>query len=311
VSRQKRAGYDCLKVYDHLTEAEYRASLERAADEGFYATGHLPDQIPLETVLGCGQDELAHIDELQSYHWTGYRYGPGEEDPDADKRYGFDYGSIPATVALLKESGMGAVSTLAVKETMHRLIQDHARVLSGDEYRIIRPHILESWRTSGKCVTSLKDYGYYRKYKMQPFLLELTRQIHRAGVTIALGTDASNEGMVPGYHLHREMEILVEAGLTPYEALEAGTKNAGLILSRMGRGNGSGTVEAGMRADLVLLEGNPLEDISNTRRIAGVMAGGRWYPVGELEDMLSSFLATYGTGRGGEPPAPVRYGTGQ
>jgi len=293
VSRQKEEGYDCLKVYDHLTLEEYRASLMRASEIGFYVTGHLPDQVPLDVAILSGQDEIAHIDELQSYHWTGYGYGAGEYGPEKDRRFEFDYEAIPETVALVKESGMGAVSTLVVKETMFRLIQDPAKVLSGPEYRLIRKEHVEQWRTGGKSVTSLKDYGDYRRSEMQPFLLELTRQIHSAGVTIVIGTDTGNEGMVPGYHLHREMEILVEAGLTPFEALETGTRNAGVIVSRMGSEGDFGVIEAGMRADLVLLEDNPLEDISNTRKIAGVMAEGRWYGRSELEERLSSFLKTY------------------
>ncbi len=293
VSRQKEAGYDCLKVYDHLTLEEYDAAVTEASETGLYVTGHLPDQIPLDVILRSGQDEMAHIDELQSYHWIGYRYGRGKEDPGADRHFAFDYDAIPGTVAMVKESGMGAISTLAVKETMYRLILDNADVLSGPEYGLIRKEDVELWRTSGRSVTSLRDQGDYRKNRMQPFLLELTRQMHRAGVTIVIGSDTSSEGMVPGHHLHREMEILVEAGLTPFEALVAGTGNAGSIVSRMGFDGDFGTIGAGMRADMVLLEGNPLEDISSTRKITGVMAGGRWYSRNELDRRLSDFLETY------------------
>lgn len=292
-ARQRAAGYDCLKLYDFLTETEYRAAARRASELDFYITGHAPDQIPLETMIECGQQEIAHVDELQSYHWIGYDPEAGARRSAGKAGYRFDYESIPRTVELLGRNGVNIVSTLVVKETMYRLIEDTPGVLAGPEYRLVRPGVLEAWKTVGRNVTSLKDQGAYRRGEMQPFLAGLTRALFRGGVTMAIGTDASVEGIVPGYHLHRELELLVEAGLTPYEALAAGTRNAGAIAGSMGLAGDFGTVETGKRADLVLVERNPLERIGNTRLIIGVMAAGKWYTREELDGMLSRLIASY------------------
>ena len=125
-----------------------------------------------------------------------------------------------------------------------------------------------------------------------PFFMTLTKALHDGGVPLLIGTDIAVEGMVPA-HLHRDLELLVEAGLTPYEALEAGTKNAGIAVTRMGRDGSFGTVEVGQRADLILVEGNPLESVSHTRNRIGVMVRGQWFTQAELNGLVDAYVATY------------------
>ena len=110
-------------------------------------------------------------------------------------------------------------------------------------------------------------------------LEKMVREFRANGVRLLVGTDAMNTGVVPGFSAHDEMADLVAAGLTPYEALRAATGNAAEFL---GEGKRRGTVAAGQDADLVLLDANPLVDIGNSRRIAGVVVRGRWFPRAEL-----------------------------
>lgn len=116
----------------------------------------------------------------------------------------------------------------------------------------------------------------------------LVRALDRHGAGILAGTDTPNPFPVPGFSLHDELESLVAAGLTPAEALVAATREPARFL---GEADEFGTVETGRRADLVLLEGNPLEDIGHTRSIAGVMVHGVW-----IDDPASLLTA----GRGGD-----------
>jgi hypothetical protein len=111
-----------------------------------------------------------------------------------------------------------------------------------------------------------------------------------AGVPVLVGTDSSALGVVWGFSEHREMELFVQAGLTPYQALEAATR---LPSEVMGRGDDIGTVTVGERADLVLLGANPLDDITNTSQIAGVMVRGRWLASTELQSMLDELATKY------------------
>src|SRR5690606_17193028 len=107
--------------------------------------------------------------------------------------------------------------------------------------------------------------------------LELRRKaikaLHDAGATLLLGSDAPQLWDVPGFSIHRELGYYVDAGLTPYQALQTGTIN---VARFFGWEAESGTIATGKRADMILLDANPLVGIANTWRIAGVMVAGRW-----------------------------------
>ena len=111
----------------------------------------------------------------------------------------------------------------------------------------------------------------------------LVKAIHDSGGKILAGSDAPEWLLTYGWTLHRELEALVAAGLTPYDALVAATRNPAEFL---GATREWGTIERGKRADLVLLGANPFDDIRNTTRIAGVSVGGRWLEPGELQRMV-------------------------
>jgi imidazolonepropionase-like amidohydrolase len=108
--------------------------------------------------------------------------------------------------------------------------------------------------------------------------------LHNAGARLLLGSDAPQVFNVPGFSIHHELAFLVEAGLTPFEALQTGTTAVAEFL-----GTNTGTVAVGRDADLVLLDANPLADISNTRRVHGVMLRGAWYSSVQLEQRLLPF----------------------
>ena len=110
---------------------------------------------------------------------------------------------------------------------------------------------------------------------------------------ILLGTDGSlqsNSPVIPGFAVHEELRLLVDAGLTPYQAILAGTRNAAEILNAAGE---FGTVSVGKRADLILVEGNPLADVANAARRVGVMVRGRWIPENEIQRRLSEIEARF------------------
>ena len=115
--------------------------------------------------------------------------------------------------------------------------------------------------------------------------IELRRRIilalHEAGAGLLLGSDAPQVWNVPGFSLHRELDALVAAGLTPLEALQTGTIAAATFL-----GLDTGSVQEGKQADLVLLDANPLDDIAHSRRIHGVMLRGLWLSSASLESVL-------------------------
>ncbi len=290
VNDQKEIGYHYIKPYDWLTQSEFLAATAEAKKIGMHIAGHAPDQIPLETVVTSGMDEIVHVDELLSYHWKGYNLGVNS-DTTQGPNFPVDYALIPHTVELLKQNNIDVVTTLVVDEIAFRLIEDAHRVLAGPEYQVIPKTKLNAWETKGRPVTAWKDQGPYRRNQAQPFLLKLTKALHDAGVRLTIGMDAGVEGMVPGFHLHRDLELLVEAELTAYQALSAATKNAGEVVKRMGLNDNFGTIEIGQRGDFILIRDNPLDNVSNTQDRIGVMIRGNWFTQEQLDKKVDQYVA--------------------
>ena len=123
---------------------------------------------------------------------------------------------------------------------------------------------------------------------MLDFHTPLIRALQRAGVPMLTGTDAGMAGMVPGFSLADEIAALVDAGLTPRQALSAATENAGrFVREHVDETASFGRVRQGGRADLILLDQNPLDDLDALRRLEGVMVRGRWFDRDALERMLA------------------------
>jgi imidazolonepropionase-like amidohydrolase len=114
-------------------------------------------------------------------------------------------------------------------------------------------------------------------------VIYLTKRLHNAGANLAIGTGSTYACVVPGFSIRRELKLLVEAGLTPYEALRMATYNGAKLLKKEDQ---IGTIAEGKSADLILLTANPLENIENIKKQAGVMIRGKWYPQSELNKAL-------------------------
>jgi hypothetical protein len=129
-------------------------------------------------------------------------------------------------------------------------------------------------------------------------LISLRRKMLKAladeGAPLLMGTDSPQMFNVPGFALHRELQVAVEAGLTPYQVLESGSRNVGRYAAQDLKKDGNfGTVTAGSRADLVLLDANPLDNLANLTRRAGVMVKGQWIPRVEIDKGLAALAAKY------------------
>jgi imidazolonepropionase-like amidohydrolase len=123
---------------------------------------------------------------------------------------------------------------------------------------------------------------------------KMLKALADAGAPLLMGTDSPQMFNVPGFALHRELRVALDAGLTPYQVLESGTKNVGLYVAQDLKQDGAfGTIAVGSRADLVLLDANPLQDLSNLTKRAGVMVRGRWVPKAEIDAGLQALAARY------------------
>ena len=169
------------------------------------------------------------------------------------------------------------------------------------ELRYVRPEVVNQWvkqtaqfsRGSGSFwQTALEQVGM-RQSPAEIVVLRdrILQALHRAGVGIVLGADSPQVFSVPGFSLAREMRAMVEAGVPTYAVLESATRNAADFFGQEAE---FGTVEVGKRADLILLDGNPLEDIRNVHRQAGVMVRGRWLPKAEIDRRLDEIATRAG-----------------
>jgi imidazolonepropionase-like amidohydrolase len=191
-----------------------------------------------------------------------------------------DESRLPSLVAATRASGVAQVPTQALFE--HWVGPDEpAAMARWPEMRFVEPAQLADWIRNKQELTAKAPSADRARF------LELRRRLLKAmqdgGVRLLLGSDAPQVWNVPGFSLHRELEYLVRAGLTPYQALESGTRH---IAEFFGTGAERGTIEVGRRADLVLVEDNPLKDIRQTSRIALVIVNGHVLTREEIDARL-------------------------
>jgi imidazolonepropionase-like amidohydrolase len=164
-------------------------------------------------------------------------------------------------------------------------VVEAAALLARPEMRFVPGSVLALWEAQTDQTIRTASAGDWARVREGNLVRKaLVQELHVAGARLLLGTDTPNRLVTPGFALHDELTYLVEAGLTPYEALRAGTRDAAAFL---GASADWGTVTPGLRADLLLLEGDPLADVAHAARPAGVMVRGRWLPRAELDRMLT------------------------
>lgn len=259
--------YDFVKVYDGVPLVAYDALVAEARTTGLAVSGHLPSSVGLPHALGNGLAMLAHIGPLL----------PGAGGPGGP--VDFD-----GAVALAQSSGTFVTATLHVYGLITAFGLDAlarrdpwARVLGQEGVEYMDDAALDGWARMLQFRVDVRTATDRRAWLAQ--LQQQVRACDAAGVPILAGTDTIGiPGVVPGFSIHGELRLLREAGLPPWRALAAATRNPGAFLRDVLRAPASvGRVEVGARADLLLLEGDPREDADTLRRPLVVMAAGRPY----------------------------------
>lgn len=183
-------------------------------------------------------------------------------------------------------SGTWFSATLAVFREIIFQVSDIDAVLQRPEMRYLPPDVAATWQPDKNAYVTrwkIEKVPYFRA--QYAIMQKLTKDLSDAGVPLLVGTDCIVTGVVPGFSMQDELDDLIGAGLTPYQVLHAATANAATFL---GTAADSGTVKVGKQADLLLLEANPLEDITNVSRRAGVMLHGRWMTEDQLQHDLTA-----------------------
>ena len=285
----------CAGTYNNLPPEELEAATATAHEQGMAVVGHIPrgagrDQA-LQRALMAGQDMIAHGEE---YFFTYFHSDVDSvldrgEVPFPDER------RVPDAVRMTREAGTTVTPNLSFVAMTRRQLDDMEAVLADPETRYLHPNVLAMWQTQNPTRRSDLERFDKREQAKYAFLKKLTKALNDAGVPLLLGTDASVFGLFPGKSAHVELRELVEAGLTPYEALATGTRNAGAFMNEyVPSTKPFGIIARGQQANLILVQGNPLEDIRNTMNISGVMVRGRWLTSAELEQAREEIATSYG-----------------
>ena len=267
----KERGFDFLKVYNSLPDSAFFALADEAKRLGVPIAGHGVRSVGLQRGMAAGQRLIAHAEEF-IYAFLG------------DSA---DVARIPEVAAVTKHLHASVIANLSAFQAISRQ-WGRPRVvdsmLAAPPARYLDPFWVTHWREDDydKRPGSLGD-------RLQ-FLERLTKAFSDSQVPLLLGTDSPTvPGMLPGFSAHIELTLLVAAGLTPYQALVAGTRAAGDYVAReMPTAEPFGTIAPGMRADLLLVDANPLASVENLRRPAGVMVRGRWLSRQALDGLLAA-----------------------
>lgn len=308
VINQKYQGFDFIKIYSYVTGDEYHNILSTAKKLNFYTAGHIPFQVGLDGVLAEEMDEIAHIEEFlwelteldrQLYfkdegEWMTYaiqnafhQLDPYLKLKSKDRDQKLD-DIVAPVVSKIKGRDIPVCTTLVVDDVIVQKLFEPKLFLKKPEIRYMpkgyRERFLAGKEKHQRQFKGGEVFATF-KYTLDKKLLTHLKKI---GLPLLLSTDAGtgHMGIVPGFSIHDELQILVENGFTPYEAIAAGTVVASKIVKRMNGKDEFGTITPGKRADLILLEKNPLEDVTNARKIRGVMAAGRWFDQEVIAEML-------------------------
>ncbi|HRO43561.1 MAG TPA: amidohydrolase family protein [Flavipsychrobacter sp.] len=264
----KAEGYEFVKVYSQLNIETYHAIVDEANNQGMKVVGHIPNAFKgkIEKAFVPNFGMVAHAEEF---------FKQTEKDSIQDVKY---------LAQLAKENGTWVIPTLItiVSIANQGRSLDSVRALPSLPY--VHPLLQSKWLTANNYNKNATSESLARLERMIEFNNGLVKALKSIGVPIVAGTDAGISGVVWGFSLHDELELLVGAGLTPEEALNSATFLPAIWLGIDGI---AGTVEVGKLSDLVLLDANPLEDIRNIRKIAGVFANGQWLDKARIDAMLS------------------------
>ena len=288
VEEQHAAGYDFIKVHPGLSSAEFQALAETANALDMPFAGHVPVAVGVRRALALNMATIDHLD--------GYFAALLPASSDGSGGYGGFFDVLLATeldtdriVEIARATAAAGTWNVPTEVLIEQYVNDIPvdELRNRPEMRYMPKETVQRW--AGSKTEALAESGF--DADVAALAIELRRrlilELQRAGAGLLLGSDSPQVFNVPGFATHRELDALVAAGLTPYEALYSGTAAVADFL-----GSNTGIVAVGREADLVLVNANPLTDIGNSHRIHGVMLRGIWYSAAALERRLVPYRAT-------------------
>jgi imidazolonepropionase-like amidohydrolase len=278
VIAQKKAGYDLLKIHPGVPRDVFDALAAKADELKIPFAGHVPAAVGLQRALDAKYASIDHLD--------GYVEAMAKNPETVSQFFGtnlmndIDDSRFAGLVSASKAAGVWQVPTQVLLDNLLNDVPTD-ELAARPEMKYTPAETIKNWIAQKQ---NFQKIPQAERAKLLGLRRRLIKALHDAGVPFALGSDAPQLWNVPGFSAHRELKSIVDAGLTPYQALRTGTANVGVYFKTEST---TGTVAAGKRADLLLLDANPLQNIDNSWKIAGVMLNGRWMSKAEIDKRLA------------------------
>jgi imidazolonepropionase-like amidohydrolase len=253
VRRYKDSGFVQIKIYSSVQPAVVKAICDEAHRLGLTVTGHIPEGMNLEQGVDSGMDMVNHVEYVSDILGK-----------NKDKTINWEDAKTEDALNFIKEHGVVIDPTLGVFEMVFRNVKDSITKMEPAFYTMPEP-LQTLFVTMGMEPAMAEKYRPYLKD-----MLKLVKALHDRGIPIVAGTDMG----FPGYSVDRELELYVEAGLTPLEAIRTATVVPALVMKQAGV---SGSLMAGRSADLIIVNGDPLHHIRDIRKVQVVIKDGQVY----------------------------------
>jgi len=299
VRAHKAAGYDFLKIHPGLSRETYDAIVRTAKEVGLTWAGHVPAAVGLQHAIESGQSTVDHLDgvlEAAVPDSIGIRLQSNTAS-FAEFVNNVQPARFAALAEQMKAAGVWNVPTILVWENLYSQAESPEQMGARAEMKYWPRSAVANYVNQKR-----NQIAQQQQQGLTPDLaakyLSLRRQALKAvvdaGTPLLMGTDSPQLFMVPGYALHRELGIIASVGVTPFQIYESGAKNVARYVSEQLKQDGRfGTVAVGNRADLVLLDANPLASVANLTKRSGVMVRGRWVSAVEIDKGLAELAARY------------------
>jgi hypothetical protein len=285
VREQKEAGYDFLKPYAMLTRECYDALAAEGAKQGMRLMGHVPEALALNDVLTARQATIEHLGGFAEAAQRAESPWKNVDFMNESRAWkSVDERRLADVAKAAHDAGVWNCPTLIVLQKWAK--GDAARaLLAQPEMRYVSPFMRSAWEPDSPMnyLSRFPAEGVQSAHDALPFQQKAVRALRDAHAGILLGTDMGNPYVTAGFAVHEELGYLVGAGLTPFEALRAGTADAARCMNAE---EDWGTIAVGRRADLVLLSANPLADVRNAKSRLGIVLRGRWLSGEEIDAEL-------------------------
>ncbi|MDR9409319.1 MAG: amidohydrolase family protein [Balneolaceae bacterium] len=300
VNRLDSIGVDLLKSYEMLTPEQFREVMRLADEKGLKVTGHVPLSMNAVSASNAGLNSMEHMRNLEvsmASNWEELQeqrlqlLEEGQDDPGGILRSrihsamretaieNYDEERANEVLQVLAKNETWQIPTLALNTRSVEKFYTHSEWQ--ETFTLLPDSIEQEWYTSAEEGEQAEISDFQAEYSS--WLFNMVGKINEAGITIMAGTDTPIGLLTPGRSLHHELKVMVDAGLTPMEALQSATLNPARYFEME---NELGTIDEGKWADLLILDANPLEDIENTLEIDAVIKQGEVYDREELDGIM-------------------------